>query len=69
MLTFTSEGKLEKDHVTVTLGDLELKIGLLGSGLPTPEEVLLASALSCLMLTVYYVAKERTSKLREWRAI
>ncbi len=39
MLTFTSEGKLEKDHVTVTLGDLELKIGLLGSGLPTDVKV------------------------------
>ncbi|PVU69903.1 peroxiredoxin [Sulfolobales archaeon SCGC AB-777_K20] len=64
MLTFTSEGKLEKNHVTVTLGDLELKIGLLGSGLPTPEEVLLASALSCLMLTVYYVAKEKDVEIK-----
>ncbi|MGC9105075.1 MAG: OsmC family protein [Thermoprotei archaeon] len=59
MLTFFSEAKLEGDYVRATVGDTELKIGLLGSGLPTPEEVLLASALSCLMLTVVYVAREK----------
>jgi uncharacterized OsmC-like protein len=63
MLTFISEAKLEGDYVRATVGDTELKIGLLGSGLPTPEEVLLASALSCLMLTVVYVAKEKGVKI------
>ena len=63
MITFTAEGELEGDVVKVSVGDGEFKIGLIGSDYPTPEEVLLGSALSCLMLTVYYVAREKGLKL------
>ncbi|MUN29661.1 OsmC family peroxiredoxin [Sulfolobus metallicus DSM 6482 = JCM 9184] len=31
----------------------------MGGEYPTPEEVLLASSLSCLMLTVVYIAREK----------
>jgi len=63
MMTFTAEGELEGDHVKITSDNTELKIGLLGSDYPTPEEILLSSALSCLMLTVYYIAREKNLKL------
>ncbi|BBG22972.1 OsmC family protein [Sulfuracidifex tepidarius] len=64
-MTFTAEGKVEGDHVSVCAGGSEIKIGLMGSDYPTPEEVLLASSLSCLMLTVVYVAREKGVKLDE----
>ncbi len=63
VITFTVEGKLEGDTVITYVKDDVIKIGLLGSDNPTPEEVLLASALSCLMLTVYYIAKEKNVKI------
>lgn len=62
-MTFTAEGELEGDHVKITTDNTELKIGFLGSDYPTPEEILLSSALSCLMLTVYYIAREKNLKL------
>ena len=65
MITFTAEGVLEGDKVKVYVKDQEFVIGLLGSDFPTPEEVLLASALSCLMLTVYYVANEKGLKIEK----
>lgn len=63
MITFTVEGILEGDKVKVNVKDQNFIIGLLGSDFPTPEEVLLASALSCLMLTVYYIANEKGLKI------
>jgi len=65
MITFTAEGVLEGDKVKISVKDQEFVIGLLGSDYPTPEEVLLASALSCLMLTVYYVANEKGLKIEK----
>ncbi len=65
MITFTAEGKVEGDHVNVCTGGTEMKIGLMGSDYPTPEEVLLASSISCLMLTVVYVAREKGVKVEE----
>ncbi|QIW24806.1 OsmC family peroxiredoxin [Sulfolobus sp. S-194] len=65
MITFTAEGTLEGDKVRVSVKDTEFIIGLLGSDYPTPEEVLLASALSCLMLTVYYVANEKGLRIEK----
>ncbi|WP_338601915.1 OsmC family protein [Sulfolobus tengchongensis] len=59
IVTFTAEGRLEGDKVIVNLSDIELKIGMLGSEYPTPEEFCLASAISCIILTVYYIAKEK----------
>jgi len=58
-ITFVSEGKLVGDKVIVNLSNGEMEIGPLGSGYPTPEELCLASAISCLILTVYYIAKEK----------
>jgi len=58
-ITFVSEGKLVGDKVIVSLSNGEMEIGSLGSGYPTPEELCLASAISCLILTVYYIAKEK----------
>ncbi|BCU69139.1 OsmC family protein [Stygiolobus caldivivus] len=63
MMIFTAEGELEGDHVKITSDNTELNIGLFGSDYPTPEEILLTSALSCLMLTVYYIAREKKLKL------
>ena len=65
MITFTAEGVLEGDKAKICVKDQEFVIGLLGSDYPTPEEVLLASALSCLMLTVYYVANEKGLKIEK----
>lgn len=65
MITFTAEGKLEGDLVKVSIKDDEYKIGLLGSDYPTPEEILLGSALSCLLLTIYYTAKEKNVEIEE----
>jgi uncharacterized OsmC-like protein len=59
LITFTADGKVEGDHVNVCAGGQEFQIGLMGGEYPTPEEVLLASSLSCLMLTVVYVAREK----------
>jgi uncharacterized OsmC-like protein len=58
-ITFTAEGKLERDKVIVDLNGTEIRVGLLGSDNPTPEEFCLASAISCLILTVYYIAREK----------
>ena len=66
-MTFTAEGELEGDHVKVSSMNSELVIGLFGSDYPTPEEVLLESALSCLMLTVYYVAREKNLKINSMK--
>lgn len=63
MITFTVEGELKGDVVETYVKDNVLRIGLLGTEYPTPEEILLASALSCLILTVYYIAKERDIKI------
>jgi uncharacterized OsmC-like protein len=64
-MTFTAEGRLEGDHVKVCAGGKEMEIGLMGTDYPTPEEVLLASSLSCLMLTVVYIAREKDVKVEE----
>ncbi|WP_205835762.1 OsmC family protein [Metallosphaera hakonensis] len=58
MITFTAEGRLDGDSARVTIKDTELKIGLMGSDDPTPEEVLLGAALSCMILTIYYISRE-----------
>lgn len=63
MITFTVEGELKGDVVETYVKDNVLRIGLLGTEYPTPEEILLASALSCLILTVYYIAKEKDIKI------
>ncbi|MFP3165395.1 OsmC family protein [Acidianus hospitalis] len=63
MITFTVEGRLEGDVAKTCVAGKEVDIGLMGSDYPTPEEMLLASALSCMMLTIYYVAKEMNVKL------
>ncbi|MCI2414494.1 MAG: OsmC family protein [Candidatus Aramenus sp.] len=65
MMTFTVEGKLEGDVVRVCVAGREMEIGLFGSDYPTPEEVLLASALSCMLLTVRYVAREKGVEIEE----
>lgn len=65
MITFTAEGRLDGDVVKVDVKSEEYKIGLLGSDYPTPEEMLLAAALSCLLLTVHYIAREREVKIDE----
>ena len=65
VITFTAEGVLEGDKVRVSVKDSELVSGLLSSDHLTPKEVLLASALLCLMLTVYYVANEKGVKIEE----
>ncbi|AOL15578.1 peroxiredoxin [Sulfolobus sp. A20] len=59
IITFVAEGKLDGDKVTITLGNNDYTIGLIGSDYPTPEEFCLASALSCLILTIYYIGRER----------
>ncbi|QKQ99157.1 OsmC family protein [Metallosphaera tengchongensis] len=59
MITFTAEGKLEGDRALVSVKDTELKIGFIGSDDPTPEELLLGAALSCMLLTIHYIARER----------
>ncbi|AAK41320.1 OsmC family peroxiredoxin [Saccharolobus solfataricus] len=59
VITFTAEGRLDGDKVIVDLNGTEIKVGLLGSDNPTPEEFCLASAISCLILTVYYIAREK----------
>jgi hypothetical protein len=56
MITFTVEGRLNQDEVVTEVKGMEYRIGLLGSDLPTPEEMLLASALSCMILTIYYIS-------------
>lgn len=63
MITFTVEGRLEGDIAKICVAGKEVEIGLFGSDYPTPEEMLLASALSCMMLTVYYIAREMNVKL------
>ncbi|EZQ04724.1 MULTISPECIES: OsmC family protein [Acidianus] len=63
MITFTVEGKLQGDIVRACVAGKEIEIGLMGSDYPTPEEVLLSSALSCMILTIYYIAKERNVKV------
>ncbi|MEM1630003.1 MAG: OsmC family protein [Saccharolobus sp.] len=63
LITFNAEGRLEGDKVVVNLKDFDINIGLLGSDYPTPEEFCLASALSCIILTIYYIAKERGVKI------
>ncbi|ARM76786.1 OsmC family protein [Acidianus manzaensis] len=65
MMTFTAEGKLEGDVAKISINCNEYQIGLFGSDYPTPEEMLLGSALSCLLLTIYYVAKEKDVKIDE----
>ncbi len=64
IITFTAEGRLEGDKVTISLKDFDYKIGLIGSDYPTPEEFCLASALSCLILTIYYIAKEKNVEIK-----
>ncbi len=63
MITFTVEGRLEGDVAKTCVAGKEVDIGLMGSDYPTPEEMLLSSALSCMMLTIYYVAKEMNVKI------
>ncbi|MEL9970049.1 MAG: OsmC family protein [Metallosphaera sp.] len=63
MITFTAEGRLDKDTAVININDNEFKIGLMGSDNPTPEEFLLGAALSCMMLTVYYISKELNVKI------
>jgi len=65
MMTFTVEGKLEGDVVKSCVNGTEVTIGLFGSDYPTPEEMLLASALSCMLLTIYYIAKEKNVEIEE----
>ncbi|AWR95186.1 OsmC family protein [Acidianus brierleyi] len=65
MMTFTVEGKLDGDVVKSCVNGTEVTIGLFGSDYPTPEEMLLASALSCMLLTIYYVAKEKNVEIEE----
>jgi uncharacterized OsmC-like protein len=65
MMTFTVEGKLDGDVVKSCVNGTEVTIGLFGSDYPTPEEMLLASALSCMLLTIYYVAKEKGVEVEE----
>lgn len=65
MITFVVEGKLDNNGEVVTeIKGSEYRIGLLGSDLPTPEEVLLAAALSCMILTIYYTASELKVELK-----
>ncbi|EHP68154.1 putative redox protein, regulator of disulfide bond formation [Metallosphaera yellowstonensis MK1] len=64
MITFTVEGRLNQDEVVTEVKGMEYRIGLLGSDLPTPEEMLLASALSCMILTIYYISKEMKIDLK-----
>jgi uncharacterized OsmC-like protein len=64
IITFYAEGELNKDgSIKVMLSKGEFLIGSIGSDYPTPEELLLASALSCLMLTVNYIANEKNVKI------
>ncbi len=65
MMTFTVEGRLDGEVAKVCVAGKELDIGFFGSDYPTPEEVLLASALSCLLLTVKYVAREKGVEIEE----
>lgn len=53
---FTAEATLEGDRVRVSTASSELLIGMMGGNDPTPEEIFMASALSCMMLTVKYYA-------------
>jgi len=64
MITFTVEGRLNQDEVVTEVKGMEYRIGLLGSDLPTPEEMLRASALSCMILTIYYISKEMKIDLK-----
>ncbi|ABP95634.1 MULTISPECIES: OsmC family protein [Metallosphaera] len=64
MITFTAEAKLEGETAVVSVKDLELKIGLIGSENPTPEELMLGAALSCMILTIYYISREMGVKLQ-----
>jgi len=60
IITFTAEGEFSGDKVTITIMDDQiLEVGTLGSNYVKPEELCLASALSCLILTVNYIAKEK----------
>ncbi|BCU67482.1 peroxiredoxin [Sulfolobales archaeon HS-7] len=55
--TFTVEGQYNNEHVKVLMKDNEVDVGTVGSDYLSPEELLLASALSCLILTIRYFAK------------
>ncbi len=65
LITFTAEAKLDGNGVRVYVKDGELRVGVIGSDDPTPEELLLSSALSCLILTLRYVAREMNVDLQE----
>ncbi|BBD71996.1 peroxiredoxin [Sulfodiicoccus acidiphilus] len=64
-ITFAAEAKLEEEKVRVYVKDSELVVGTIGSDYPTPEELLLSAALSCLLLTLLYVAREMEVHLEE----
>lgn len=63
MERFSVKGVLEGNKVKVIIGNKEFNIGMPNSGFPTPEEFLLASALSCELLTLFYYANQKGLKI------